>query len=151
MIASEVPTQSCMRTSSGTPSDAEDFVEHRHDDRAAADAEQTGEQAGDDAADDDRGREHGELAERDAEHRILRRDAARTGGSQAAAVCANSAGLSRTMASASASTATPAPGFTACVARCRRNARAPGTAWNRPCRCRVMECSRAPRASSRSM
>ena len=45
MIASEVPMQSCMRTSSGTPSDAEHFVQHGHDDGAAADAEQAGQDA----------------------------------------------------------------------------------------------------------
>ena len=42
-------------------------------------------------------------------------------------------------------------GFVAASARRRRNARAPGTARNRPCRCRVMACSRVPCPSSRSM
>ena len=49
MMASEVPMHSCMRTSSGTSSDAEHFVQHRHDDGAAADAEQAGENADQDA------------------------------------------------------------------------------------------------------
>ena len=44
--ASEVPTARCMRTASSTPSDAEHLVEHRHEDAAAADAEQAGEHAG---------------------------------------------------------------------------------------------------------
>ena len=62
MIASEVPTQSCMRTVVGHAEHAEHLVEHRHDDRAAADAEQAGEQSGDDAADDDGQREPEQLA-----------------------------------------------------------------------------------------
>ena len=56
MIAIEVPMQSCMRTSSGTPNTRKHFVQHRHDDRAAADAEQSGENAGDDAAGHDQQR-----------------------------------------------------------------------------------------------
>ncbi len=46
MMAIEVPTQSCMRTASGTSSTRKDFVEHRHDHCAAADAEQPGEKSG---------------------------------------------------------------------------------------------------------
>ena len=45
MIASEVPMQSGMRTSSGTPTSAKAFVEHRHQDRAAADAEHAGQKS----------------------------------------------------------------------------------------------------------
>ena len=51
MMASEVPTQSCMRNVVRHVEHAEYFVEHRHDDAAAADAEQAGQQSGDDAAD----------------------------------------------------------------------------------------------------
>ena len=53
MMAIEVPTQSCMRTASGTARMPKHLIEHRHDDRAAADAEHSGQQTGDDAGDDD--------------------------------------------------------------------------------------------------
>ena len=49
--------------------DAENFVEHRHDDGTAADAEQSGQQPGQGAADHDRERKPGKLAGRNAEHR----------------------------------------------------------------------------------
>ena len=52
----------------GHVEDAEHLVEHRHDDRAAADAEQAGEQSGNDAADDDGQREPEQLAQRNAEN-----------------------------------------------------------------------------------
>ena len=51
---------------------AEHLVEHRHDDGAAADAEQAGQKAGHDAADDDRGRQPEKLADRDSEQGKLR-------------------------------------------------------------------------------
>ena len=54
MMASEVPTQSGMRTSSGTLQDAEELVEDRHRHRAAADPEHAGEQAGDGAGGEQR-------------------------------------------------------------------------------------------------
>ena len=49
---------------------AEDLVEHRHDERAAADAEQAGENPRDDAADDDREREPDEFADRHTEDHV---------------------------------------------------------------------------------
>src|SRR5262249_38373609 len=55
-----------------------------------------------------------------------------------AAVCARSAAESSTRARASRSTRASAPGLTPSTARWRRNARAPGTAWNRPSRWRAM-------------
>jgi hypothetical protein len=53
-------------------------------------------------------------------------------GRYAAAVCAGAYAVSRTSVSAWRSTRASASGFTPSVARWRRNARAPGTAWNRP-------------------
>ena len=87
MIASEVPTQSCMRTSSGTPRMRNTSYSTGTMIGAAADAEQAGENAGDDAADDDRGREQGKLADGTPsiiELRLTLRQC------QAAAVCAAS-------------------------------------------------------------
>jgi hypothetical protein len=46
----------------------EHLVEHRHDKRAAADAEQPGEDAGDDAGDDDQPRQQQQFAHRFAEY-----------------------------------------------------------------------------------
>jgi len=51
---------------------AKDFVEHRHDDGAAADAEQAGKDADEDAGAGDPGREQRDLAERMSEHRCPR-------------------------------------------------------------------------------
>jgi len=52
----------------GHVEDAEHLIEHRHDDRSAADAEQTGEQSGNNAADDDGQREPEQLGQRNAEN-----------------------------------------------------------------------------------
>ena len=59
--------------------------------------------------------------------------------------------VSETRSSAAVSSSAPARGAPAALASRRRNARAPGTPWNKPCRCRVMACSRVPAASSRSI
>src|SRR5262249_22317629 len=111
---------------------AEDLVEHRHDDGATADTEQAGEQTGDNAARDDHRGEVGQLADGDAADHSLFQNGRRDAPAYAAAMCARSAPESITSASASVSTSTPAPGFTASVARWRRKARAPGTPRNRP-------------------
>ena len=47
---------------------AEHLVQHRHDDAAAADAEQAGEKPGDDATADDRKREPADLGEGHSKH-----------------------------------------------------------------------------------
>ena len=49
---------------------AEDFVEHGHDDRTAADAKSACEQSGDDAADHDGERKEENLVEPDAEYHL---------------------------------------------------------------------------------
>src|SRR5215207_3670749 len=133
--------------------DAKHLIKNRHDDRAAADAEHPGQNAGDEAAGNNGTREPKKLADGNAEQGSTPQEPHpdRAAGSHAAAVCVKSASVSMTIARACTSTSEPAPAFTASVARCRRNARAPGTAWNRPCRWRVTECRRVPRASSRSI
>ena len=52
----------------------------------------------------------------------------------------------RTSSTAASSTASPAPGRTASIARWRRNSRAPRWPVNRPSMCRVMSASRPPAA-----
>ena len=49
MVESEVPTATCIRTSSGIPRAVNSEVEHRHDDDAAADPEEAGDEPRGDA------------------------------------------------------------------------------------------------------
>src|SRR5262249_3423524 len=92
--------------------DAEYLVEHRNDDRAAADPKQAGENPGDEAANNDHADEPSELAGANSEDHAPSLRAACSG----------------TSSSARANRSAPASDRTACVASMRRNARAPGTA-----------------------
>jgi hypothetical protein len=59
-----------MRTASGTPKQPEQLEQHRHDDRAAADAEDAREDAGDDPGGDYGEHQPGELAPGGVQHQI---------------------------------------------------------------------------------
>ena len=90
-----------------------------------------------------------ELLERSVELHGLQRQArdARPMNRDAAAVqaaCSCSASCGRSIPSAVRTTSSPAPRLQASVARCRRQARAPGMPGKRPSRWRVMSCSRVP-------
>ena len=99
--------------------DAEDFVEHRDEHAAAADAEQPGEEAGDDAGDQQGGDQQRDLARRDAEIH----------GSAAAPYSAAASGrqAGSTRDTASRSVARPAPSRGAFSLKWRRNTRARGS------------------------
>src|SRR5262249_31164248 len=123
---------------------AEHLEQHRHHDGPATDPEQPRQKARDDAADNDRGCKPKEFADRHTKNHQPAHAAT------VATTCGAACPLS-TSASASQNVSAPAEAFTPSVARCRRNARAPGTPRNRPSTWRVIACSRTPRASSRSM
>src|SRR5262245_884446 len=130
----------------GNAKDPKHLVQDRHDDSTAADAKKPGQDAHQDAGSCDPKREKRDLADRMSQYHLTRKISA-AGSNRQAAMCANSVSLSSTNASASARTVEPAPGLTASVARCRRKARAPGTARKSPRRWRVTAWSRTPLVS----
>ena len=69
MTASEVPTHSGILHLLGHADHAEELVEHRHHDGAAADAENARQEARDRAGGEQPGGEQGEIEGSDAEHR----------------------------------------------------------------------------------
>src|ERR1044071_545361 len=95
---------------------AEQVIQNRHNDRAAAYTKKSSHETGRNPADKQERDQRNEFRNRDAKH--------------AQAACAIDG--SRMNARASCTTSAVAPGFTASVARCRRQARAPGCPPNRP-------------------
>src|SRR5262245_19135374 len=109
---------------------AEDFVQNRNNERAAADSEKPRENARDESGDNDQSREQQELAHGHTQDHILLRRQRRM--DQAAALCSIWASISTTRASAWRNAATPAAGLEAPAPGWRRKPRAPATPRNRP-------------------
>src|SRR5690606_18108612 len=107
-------------------------IKRWHDDDAAANAEETADEAGDQSRAGKAGGKPHQFAPHGVHH--------------AAMLCARV-----TCARAARTTSTPAPDFTPCSERTRRQARPPGRALNSPSMWRVMAWSGAPSASLRSI